>query len=186
MRGTQIFQIIRTMNITKAIAEQVAEKMVKPISERIDSENYYLNEMVKDIAERNIPKNVYDTYKTYPKYFNTTRFVVIVNGSQLTRINTKEFYPCCGCGSVLNIECTPEESEKAYKIQERIKGLKDEYARTYNSIVDTLLGLRTSKKVKESFPDAYEHIREYEEKVTTAVALPVESIMKTINKYRKE
>lgn len=85
------------MNITKAIAEQVATKMVKPIAERISNEHDILND-----------------------------------------------------------------------------------------IVNTLLSLRNSKKVKEAFPEAYEYIKGYEDKTTTEVVLPVETIMNTINKYRKE
>lgn len=52
--------------------------------------------------------------------------------------------------------------------------------------MNTLLSLRNSKKVKEAFPEAYEYIKGYEDKTTTEVALPVETIMNTINKYRKE
>ena len=58
------------MNITKAIAKQVAKKMVKPISESISNEIDTLNEVVKNIAVRNIPKQVYDTYtRHFLKFF---------------------------------------------------------------------------------------------------------------------
>lgn len=42
------------MNITKAIAEQVATKMVKPIAECISNEHDMLNDIVKDIAVRGL------------------------------------------------------------------------------------------------------------------------------------
>lgn len=184
MRGTQIFQIIRTMNITKAIAEQVATKIVKPIAECISNEHDMLNDIVKDIAVRGIPEQVYDTFTKYPRYFYQTRSVYIVNGSQVTRVEIKEWLPVSSGGGGLNVPCTAEESEKVSVLQERIEELRDEKSRTYNSIVNTLLSLRNSKKVKEAFPEAYEYIKGYEDKTTTEVALPVETIMKTINKYK--
>ena len=57
------------MNITKAIAEQVATKMVKPIADRISNEHDILNDIVKDIAVRGIPEQVYDTFTKYPRFF---------------------------------------------------------------------------------------------------------------------
>lgn len=99
------------MNITKAIAEQVATKMVKPIAERISNEHDILNDIVKDIAVRGIPEQVYDTFTKYPRFFYQTRAVYIANGSQVTMVEIKERLPCggsCGCG--LNVPCTAERA----------------------------------------------------------------------------
>ena len=93
------------MNITKAIAEQVATKMVKPIAQCISNEHDMLNDIVKDIAVRGIPEQVYDTFTKYPRFFYQTRAVYIANGSQVTRVEIKEWLPCggsCGCG--LNVQ----------------------------------------------------------------------------------
>ena len=54
----------------------------------------------------------------------------------------------------------------------------------YNSIVSTLLSLRTFKRAKENFPDAYEFMAEYEEEGKTALALPIDDILSTIKKYK--
>lgn len=68
--------------------------------------------------------------------------------------------------------------ETVSEIQNRIQELRDEKSRTYNSIVNTLISLKTSKKVMECFPEAYEN------KTTNEVSLPVETIMNTIKKYK--
>lgn len=155
------------MNITKAIAKQVAKKMVKPIAESISNEIDTLNEVIKNIAVRNIPKQVYDTYKRYPDYFYTTFYVMLVNGPETKMVSTEELYP--NPRIILYAECTPEESDKVSQIQEKIEKLKDEKQETYIHIIMKLLQLRTSKKVKDLFPDAYEYIMEYEENRTTEI-----------------
>lgn len=134
--------------------------------------------------KRSLPPGLYELYKKYPGYFNTSRVVNLVNGSQFIRVEMKEYVPSRDYSN--NFICTPEEAENVSRITTETDSLLDEKGRVYNSIVSTLLILRTSKKVKDSFPEAYEYIKEYEEKRTTEVALPVESIMNSINKYRKE
>lgn len=172
------------MNITKSIAEQVALKMIQPITERISNENDTLNEIVNEIAIRSIPKQVYNTYKEYPRFFLITRYVYLVNGTQITRVEIKNWFPSDSSTGGLNVPCKPEEMEIVSEIQNRIQELRDEKSRTYNSIVNTLISLKTSKKVMECFPEAYEYIKAYENKTTNEVSLPVETIMNTINKYK--
>lgn len=179
MCGTQIFQ---TMNITKAMAEQVATKMVQPIKDCINKNKSELNDIALRAVKRSLPPGLYELYKQCPGYFNTSRVVNLVNGSQFIRVEMKEYVPSRDYSN--NFICTPEEAENVSRITTETDSLLDEKGRVYNSIVSTLLVLRTSKKVKDSFPEAYEYIKEYEEKKTTEVALPVESIMNSINKYK--
>ena len=54
----------------------------------------------------------------------------------------------------------------------------------FNSVVSALLSLRTFKRVKENFPDAYEFMVEYEEEGKTVLALPIDDILSTIKKYK--
>ena len=134
------------MNITKSIAEQVALKMIQPITERISNENDTLNEIVNEIAIRSIPKHVYNTYKEYPRFFLITRCVYLGNGTQITRVEVKNWFPSDSSTGGLNVPCKPEEMETVSEIQNRIQELRDEKSRTYNSIVNTLISLKTSKK----------------------------------------
>lgn len=172
------------MNITKTIAEQVATKMIQPIKDCIEKNRAELTDIALLAIKRSLPPGLYELYKKYPGYFNKSRVVNLVNGSQFIRVEMKEYVPSRDYSN--NFICTPEEAENVNRITTETDSLLDEKGRVYNSIVSTLLVLRTSKKVKDSFPEAYEYIKEYEEKKTTEVSLPVESIMKSINKYRKE
>ena len=119
--------------------------MIQPITERISNENDTLNEIVNEIAIRSIPKQVYNTYKEYPRFFITTRCVYLVNGTQITRVEVKNWFPSGSSTGGLNVPCKPEEMEIVSEIQNRIQELRDEKSRTYNSIVNTLISLKTSK-----------------------------------------
>ena len=64
-----------------------------------------------------------------------------------------------------------------------VSAVKDEKTKVYESVVASLLTLRTFKRIKENFPEAYRHIACYEDKGKTSVSLPIDNIMDTLKKY---
>lgn len=61
--------------------------MIQPITECISNENDTLNEIVNEIAVRSIPKQVYNTYKEYPRFFITTNEVSLPVETIMNTIN---------------------------------------------------------------------------------------------------
>ena len=109
-----------------------------------------MNDIALRAVKRSLPPGLYELYKKYPGYFNTSRVVNLVNGSQFIRVEMKEYVPSRDYFN--NFICTPEEAENVSRITTEADSLLDEKGRVYNSIVSTLLVLRTSKKSKGFFP----------------------------------
>lgn len=130
-----------------------------------------------------LPDEVKNCFTKYPGYFITTQCVTLVNGKLETRVHCSSF-PHNGDGWFPYIPCPNEISEKIKRLDLDVERAKRDREKTENSIVSTLLSLRTFKRVKESFPEAYEYMKEYEESSKTLPALPVSSILQTINKFK--
>ena len=75
------------MNVTKYIAEKVAEKMIQPMTDKIKS----LEKNCIDIAEKAIndatPELVKECFIKHRSYMMENSCFMLSNGSQLHRIN---------------------------------------------------------------------------------------------------
>ena len=91
----------------------------------------------------------------------------------------------CVNGNLLSIKHNLDAEDIYCKLKKDIEELKDEISATKNSIISTLLSLRTIKKVIESFPDAAPYAEAYQKKSCTAVALPIKNISDILKKYSK-
>lgn len=84
-----------------------------------------------------------------------------------------------------NYKCNNEQYDFIVKMRKDIKQLKDEIDTTKESIIGTLLTLKTIKRVIENFPDAAPYAKPYMDKKNTAISLPIDDISKILNKYKK-
>ena len=173
------------MNITKNISEQVASKLLSPIMTKIDS----IGEEIKNIASEailgTIPNDLLACFNKYNSMFRKSSCATLCNGKQEIRVSGIPYFPAYS-DWYPQIEVGIDITEKIVKMQIKKKKLEDELEQTSKSIISTLLSLRTFKRVKENFPEAYEYLKEYEEEGNTAVALPINDILSTINKYKEK
>lgn len=171
------------MNITRNVSEQVAEKMVAPIGAKIKS----LSEERIDLANKTVsdvlPKDLKECFEKYKSVFCKSQSVTFCNGKQEVRLDGLSYFPASTTWFP-HIEVGSQIVGKIENLRLKIEKLKDEKEKTYNSIVSTLLSLRTFKRVKEQFPSAYEYLKEYEIIEKEALSLPIDDILLTINKYK--
>ncbi len=171
------------MNITKALAEEVATKMVLPITEKINTLTKERVSIADEVISKSIPKEIADCYCKYKKYFQISHCVTLYDGSHEVRIDDTSYFPAPSSWYP-HISSDTSTIERIETLRMKIDKTKDEKSKMYNSIVSTLLSLRTFKRAKENFPDAYEFMAEYEEEGKTALALPIDDILSTIKKYK--
>lgn len=172
------------MNISKTIAENIANKMVAQMNKKKTEEEDNLKEYVTEIALKQTPKIILEAYQKYPNYFQCANQVNILNGSCMhnyldVKYRAIPYKP----NSYNNFQCDNEQFDYIAKKREDIVKLNDEIRSVRNSIIDTLLSLRTIKKVIENFPEAAEYAKEYEKTNSALPALPIDTIRKTLKKY---
>lgn len=172
------------MNVTKYIAEQVAEKMVQPMTDKIKS----LEKDCIAIAEKAIneatPELVKECFIKHKSYMIETSCFMLSNGSQLHRINLEKFMPAYSSWNA-KVEIGKKAMEQIDNIQIEIKKIEADRSKTENAIISTLLKLKTFKRVQMFSPEIYEFLKEHEDnKPETSLALPMEDILSNINKYK--
>lgn len=170
------------MNITRTISEQVAEKMVAPIVAKMKSLTEERQALADEAIQSTIPKDVKECFEKHRSLFQKSSSATLCSGRYEIKIEKVSYFPASSSWYP-RVEVGSQVAERIDKLKLKIDKLDDEREKTYNSIVSTLLSLRTFKRAKEQFPDAYEYLKKYEESDKTAVSLPIEDILSTIKKY---
>lgn len=170
------------MNITKYLAEEVASKMVEPLKKKMNDLSNERTKIADEAIMKSIPKDVIDCYKRFLSYFCISNSVTLHNGSYEKRVSQvtgfpseKTYYPY--------MEADLEIIQKIENLDLKIDSIKKEKEKVFESVVSTLLSLRTFKRAKESFPEAYKYMSQYEDQGNTAIALPIDNILSTLKKY---
>lgn len=172
------------MNVTKYIAEKVAEKMVQPMADKIKS----LEKDCIAIAEKAIneatPELVKECFVKHRSYMIKTSCFMLSNGSQLHRIKLEKDMPAYSSWNP-KAEIGKKDMEQIDNMQIEIRKIESDRSKTENAIISTLLKLKTFKRVQMFSPEIYEFLKEHEDnKPETSLALPMEDILSNINKYK--
>lgn len=171
------------MNITRTISEQVAEKMVAPIVAKIKSLSDERKALAEEAIQNSLPKDVKECFEKHRSLFLKSSDATLCSGKHEIKIEKVSYFPASSSWYP-RVEVGGQVAERIDKLRLKIDKLNNEKEKTYNSIVSTLLSLRTFKRANEQFPAAYEFLKEYEETGKTAVSLPIDDILSTINKYK--
>lgn len=170
------------MNITKTMAEQTANKMVEPITKKIKGLEIQLNQIAYEAIIPTIPQDVLDCFKKHQSYFMIPYHIYICHGNWKIQVQGLPNFPAA-TSLYPDIQIGIEDMERLRKLEVEIKEIKDEREKTTQSIIATLMSLRTMKKVKEAFPEAYKNMDEYKNEKCTTIALPIKDILFSLNKY---
>lgn len=157
--------------------------MVAPIGAKILS----LTEERTDLANKSVsdtlPKDLKECFEKYKSTFQKASCATLCNGRHEVRVDGLSYFPASTTWYP-HVEVSSQIIERIDKLRLKIDKLKEEKEKTYNSIVSTLLSLRTFKRVQEQFSDAYEYLKEYENVSTSIPSLPIDDILSTIKKYK--
>jgi hypothetical protein len=162
------------MNITKAIATEVAEKLIQKqgleLNELKDSLKVKFEKIVIDAT----PKDVVDFYKKYPNYVETRQsFQLSGNGFDYKYLNTKSSIPA------FKSSFQPNERDAIilHGILNEIDKKEKEYKKLFSEIEIALFSLRTYKRVEETFPEAFLLLPN---KITTSLSVNISDLRQKI------
>lgn len=172
------------MNITKAIAEEIADQMIKPMVDHQIAQETKMKEYCTLIILGNVPVSIQKEYKAHKEYFQHLYNAYLCNGNAQIYVSVEPFKVPLNNRSY-RYECTKEQYDYIVKMEKDISNLISEKRKIKESIISTLLSLRTIKRVIEQLPDAALFAEKYQKGTTTAVSVPIETINKTLNKYKK-
>lgn len=177
--------------ITIAMSEEAASKMVQPIRDHISALKRKASNIIK--AEYlKIGKNKYleEVSANYPEYITRARYARLTYATLCLdwKMNEDIMLICPTWESRAIVPCTKEAIEQVDKISIEITEAQRDLERSCRTIGNTILKCSNMKKLKESYPEAYEILEKYDTespKVKTELQLPLESINKILRKYEK-
>lgn len=142
--------------ISRTIASEVADKMTKKIQDKIKRKGFELEEFFVKSYYDNMDKELYNKLRSIPsKYLIKQTYVYI----SYNKANIVLSLQTTDIISPFNhIEMNEDVCKKIHHMKSEIEIIKLKKSEIKNRIIETLIGLRTYKRVKESFPDAYQYL----------------------------
>jgi|ERR1035437_3393725 hypothetical protein len=172
--------------ITKSEAIKIAELMVNyTINKKISSLKEEMSILMTPVVIEKIPTEVMKCFESFPNHFKTNSSVkAVFNGGGSEHVILSNSYPCTGGWG----DCyeTPKDIyDKLVRLSNKRSKLKEESYKLKNDIQSTLISLATYKKIKDQFPEAFAYIpAEWLSESFTTLALPIEELIKELNKYK--
>lgn len=152
--------------VTKEIAKAVAKGLTANHTAQIQKIEKRMGGLTVSHIYSETPKEVKEFYAKHPKYCNT-RTGVYLRGNTIGSVYLNiDAVPWKGDNSTVIV---PDELGRALmKLEVKKEGIQKAKNRLYREIEQTMLSLKTFKKVQEVFPEAVEFLPKGE-----AVYLPV-------------
>lgn len=163
------------MRITKQIAEDIVDKLVKKLTDRQKEIDKELGDILFDENTKRIPKEVAELYSKSPKYFNRTMSGYLTFlGRSIYVYAEKEFINTEGSIAVTDPKIVSRlellENERI-DLKKRIKVLRQEFTAT-------IIKLGSTNKIAEHLPEAIPFLPEESK-------LPAINLTDTRNKLKE-
>jgi len=165
--------------ITKAIASEVAIKLVQKKSEAISVMEKELNEKITAAYKAKIPNDVLLMWKEKPDWMELIQSVQLHgNGWNWQNFKLTERLPK---NQSKGRTFTPDSktADMLIKLRDKIEIHAEKMRKTVKEIEVTLFGLRTYKRVEENFPEAFALLPA---KISTALSTDISALRSEIKK----
>jgi len=167
---------ILAADIAHSMANDTIGKEIRKMEDEIQNKSY-------SIAVSKVPKEVMDFYLKYPQYTATCSYVAFRYGTSTEKYATLSNSIPAINGNQPYIDLLVSDYEWITNKKIDIKELEDKKQKMINQIQSTLLHLATPKRIKESFPEAYEYLEE-ESETCTEISLPIEELQELLAAYK--
>lgn len=137
--------------MTKAIAEEIADKLTQKLDDRLEAISNELSEIFVSESLKLVPDTVATVFNQYPSWIKSQKSGYMNYAGRYMYISTKTDVPYSGSNLSVKdpIVCSRIETLEGDRI--KTKAQKKELC---EELVITLLKLSTFKKIEEQFPEA--------------------------------
>lgn len=164
------------MNISKEKASEIALELVLPLTKKILSLEMGLMDIALRVKLRSIPTAVDICFKEHPDYMKGRQSFNVSCYGQWHGVSFAERFPDNGNG----IKLEGQDADEFQAINFKIEELTRKKNVLFHEFQQTILSLRTVKRVMDNFPEAAAFIKEK----NTCVALAI-NIDATRDKVRQ-
>jgi regulator of sigma D len=168
--------------INKSIAEQTAHNMLKSVNQKISEKQKELSDFCQDLAIKSIDSNVWENVSSIPEgwiqkrstfYFKSYYSSIQIGITSAIRFRYDSY----------SINVSNEDFEKIKSFEQDIKNMENKRRQLREQIIESLLKLRTAKRIEKEFPEAYKCLPKDVMQIHDIVALPFKKILTGINDF---
>ena len=171
--------------ISKNLCSDIAEAMANnSIGKKIKELRESMLVIVDAEISKQANKEVVEFGKKYPNYVKRSYNAGFSSDSLYETVDCSEYI--CPVGEWrLTFQVPRDVYDLIMSNKDKIYKLKQEERRLISTIEKTLLSLKSYKNIQEKFTEAWEYFPDIEKKEqSTELSLPIDDILKTINKYK--
>jgi len=136
--------------ITKALAEEISNKLVEKLDNQIQDTDKKLAEILYCEAIKKVPKEVMAAFNLYPQWLQKTTSAYIHYGAQQCYIKGERPFPYLSAIKTTDIDTCVEIDNLLNKKD----SLKTKRNNLFDELSATIFKLSTYAKVREFFPEA--------------------------------
>ena len=166
------------MRITKEIAESVAKQLTEKQRKNAEELKLKFRQVVTDIYNQQVPKEVMKLFKTHSQYVKTTTNGYLdgqgFNREYVTLVGS---VPAISNGGYVSPTLTSSEAAQLVKLKNAADTAKAEYEALAAEVENALYNLRTYAKVQANFPEAVKYLPQQ----NMSVAINFADIRKKLN-----
>lgn len=163
--------------ITKTHADTIAKEMVKKMTDKIQLKKVELSQYITDQYNATLPKDVLNLFNQYPNYFKRAG-TVLLKGNGLNSGYYLSKSVCAVSDYQVALQPEPAAAKIISKSLNEIEKLETKRNQLKVQIEQTLLSLKTYKRIEDQFPEAYALIPE--RATVNAIAVPIDDIRKQL------
>lgn len=170
--------------ITKTIASSMAERMVNDtIGKKISELKYKIGEKGDLVVKENIPSEVFAVMAKWPDYIKKDNHIRVKHDSIQAKysVECNNHFPDNGAYRRW-FEVDRKTLDWFLKKGDELDLLNSEKRKMLLQIEETLLSLRTSKRIAKEFPNAVPYLPT--EEAENKIALPIQELSNLLNKYK--
>ena len=136
--------------ITKALAEEISNKLVEKLDNQIQSADKKLAEILYREAIKKVPKEVMTAFNLHPQWIQKTTSAYVHYGAQQCYIKGEKMFPYLSSIKTQDVDICVDIDN----ILNEKDGLKTKRSNLFDELSATILKLSTYAKVREFFPEA--------------------------------
>lgn len=163
--------------ITKDHANIIAKEMVKKMNEKIRLKEEDLSQYITEQYNATLPKDVLSLFNQYPNYFRKAGRVLLKGNGLNSGFNLLKSV-CAVSDYQIALQPDPAAAKIISKSLSEIEKLETKRNQLKVQIEQTLLSLKTYKRIEDQFPEAFALIPQ--RGTINAVAIPIDDIRKQL------
>lgn len=142
------------MRISKELSQSIAKKLTEKSRLAADGLRKEYQQLVSDLYEAQIPKEIKDAFSMHPEWFYTIRSITFDGHGFRWETVTPPSALIANKGTYCHLELNAKMADRIMKSKRKVDKTNEAYKELLRETENALMALRTFKQIEENIPAA--------------------------------